>query len=75
MKKYHRFDKGSGLYVCRICGKKTRNTGNGEAEVRLCLSCYDDAGQENCHNDAGHEGSFYDCPVCEKALGRKPKKP
>lgn len=72
MKKFNRFAKGSGVYICQYCGKKTRETGCGESHARLCLACYDDGGQENCHFDEHHEGMFDTCPICEKALGRKP---
>jgi hypothetical protein len=41
------FEKGSGAYVCRVCGKLTRETGYGESSIRLCLKCYDEAGEEN----------------------------
>lgn len=68
--KHNHFAKGSGVYICRICGKQTRETGEGESDVRLCVDCWDSAGQENCHSDDGHEGSFEDCPICKKALGK-----
>jgi hypothetical protein len=37
-----RFAKGSAVYVCDACGKKTRATGRGDNEnVNLCAKCYD----------------------------------
>ena len=59
------FEKGSGCYKCRACGKLTRSTGRGDNEhVGLCADCYDDAGQENLHSDEGHEGAYADCAIC-----------
>lgn len=60
-----RFAKGSGCYVCRGCGKRTRATGRGDNEhVEMCAKCYDDAGQENLHSDEGHAGPFESCVLC-----------
>jgi hypothetical protein len=43
-----RFQKGSGCYTCKVCGKRTRSTGQGDNEhVRLCVNCYEKAGDEN----------------------------
>ena len=44
----NRFVRGSGLYQCRCCGRKTRSTGNGDNEhIQLCVDCYDLAGYDN----------------------------
>jgi len=40
-------------YQCRACNKITRDTGEGEADVQLCLECYKDAGAENAASDSG----------------------
>lgn len=49
-----RFQKGSGCYECKGCGKQTRSTGRGDNEnVGLCATCYDKAGDENAVAD-GH---------------------
>ena len=51
-----RFAKGSAVYVCEACGKKTRATGRGDNEnVNLCAKCYDEIVEENGHNDGGKE--------------------
>lgn len=55
------------MYVCRICRKRTRETGSCESGVELCAACYDDAGIENYHNDEGHEGYYVGCAVCIEA--------
>lgn len=58
-----------GTYICRICGKRTRETGDGESYTQLCSSCYNMAGQENAHSDENHAGNFKHCDICKKALG------
>jgi ribosome-binding protein aMBF1 (putative translation factor) len=45
-----RFQRGSGCYTCKSCGKKTRKTGDG-AELGLCNRCYEMAGDENAVAD------------------------
>jgi len=34
-----RFRLGSGVYRCGRCGKRTRETGHGEAHFEMCYSC------------------------------------
>ena len=51
MKENNRFQKGSGVYICECCGKKTRETGLGESHVELCAYCYEVAGWENSFSD------------------------
>lgn len=46
-----KFKKGSGKYICRMCGKQTRETGNDESNVRLCRNCNDRVLKENELND------------------------
>lgn len=46
-----RFQPRSGRYKCRSCGKMTRETGEGESDIELCLKCFNDAGDENEKND------------------------
>ena len=40
-----------GVYTCESCGRKTRDTGRGEASTRLCACCYEIAEQYNCYQD------------------------
>lgn len=48
----NRFTKGSGVYTCRCCGYRTRDTGRGDNEcVEMCADCYDLSGEENHLND------------------------
>lgn len=36
-----------GVYVCRVCEKKTRETGHSESGAELCAFCFEEAGLEN----------------------------
>lgn len=58
------FRAGSGTYSCLACGKKTRDTGQGEGDLRLCAACLDEAGLENEHMDEGHDDPVAGCPLC-----------
>lgn len=44
------------VYTCRMCGKRTRDTGNDEAGVELCYRCLKVAEADNAASDHG-EGS------------------
>ena len=59
-----RYAKGSGSYTCVSCGRRTRETGQDESRVELCLSCYEAAGLENEHSDYGHPDFVDGCPTC-----------
>jgi len=68
-----KFERGSSVYKCDYCGKRTRNTGRGEYQDwtggGICGRCYEEAGFENDHQDYGadHDGSGPqpdDCPLC-----------
>lgn len=52
MKNASHFQRGSGVYTCRVCGHRTRATGRGDNEnVELCADCFDLAGLENQVSD------------------------
>jgi hypothetical protein len=52
MRKTNRFERGTGAYKCRCCGRGTRSTGRGDNEnVMTCAECYDLAGIENAITD------------------------
>lgn len=53
----NRFSRGSGVYSCGCCGKRTRDTGLGEVDAQLCADCWDRAGLENEHSDT--DGKHY----------------
>ncbi len=64
-----------GTYTCRICKKRTRETGQCESNVELCAACYDYAGWENAHNDGHGDGmGSEDCPVCAEEAAAKAAK-
>ena len=44
---YSKFQKGTSVYVCRICGKRTRDVGDDSAGVDLCSVCFEKCGAEN----------------------------
>lgn len=67
--RYDRFQRGSGLYVCKSCGKKTRETSGGEGGTQLCRRCFDKSSQENAHSDH-HEGAMSNCPECRAEAKR-----
>lgn len=48
-----RFQRGSGVYQCRVCSRSTRFTGGDGADVKLCDECYELAGEENHLSDCG----------------------
>jgi rubrerythrin len=61
------FGKGTGTFICRVCGHKTRQTGGGDNEyVELCSPCYKYAGWENTHSDENHKANpDKHCPLCK----------
>jgi hypothetical protein len=54
----------SGVYTCWMCGKKTRETGEGESSFELCKRCLHITQMENEHFDYGHPEHHDDCPEC-----------
>ncbi len=62
------FQKHSGVYVCRSCGKQTRETGSGESSSLLCNICFNAGGLENEHNDYGHKIPVKGCPLCVEVV-------
>ena len=46
-----RFQRGSGVYVCRVCERRTRATGVQALGSELCPQCWDLAGWDNSVND------------------------
>ena len=61
----NRFTKGSGKYTCQSCGKLTRDTGEGEAEVGLCAYCNACAEWYNSYQDHVITKEEYDAKVLE----------
>jgi hypothetical protein len=55
-----RFAKGSGVYTCIVCGKKTRDTGLGEAQMDHCAYCFEVSGLDNELQDGRITAQQYD---------------
>jgi hypothetical protein len=56
----------SGTYHYEECGKLTRDTGEGGAEVGLCGKCYREGELRNAHSDGDHdEEPDPNCPECQ----------
>ena len=66
MRDNSKFRQGSGVYVCKMCGKRTRETGEGESGIDMCRACCEYSGAENTHSDCEHDESPEPgCPICE----------
>ncbi len=48
---YRRMQRGSGIFACECCGRKTRNTHG--SNLLLCEDCYELSGIYNVHQDGG----------------------
>jgi len=55
----NRFEKGSGVYTCSSCGIRTRETGYGEADVKLCAFCYQEGVLYNALSDGEIAEDYY----------------
>jgi hypothetical protein len=54
MKRGHsHFQRGSGCFDCRSCGRRTRDTGVQSIGAKVCTDCYELAGMDNACNDNG----------------------
>ncbi len=64
---FRRFQRGSGVFNCQCCGKRTRETA--ESGCEMCAACYTSAGiSENEHDDGNHEEvRSAACGVCTPA--------
>jgi len=86
-----RFQRGSGVYPCKICGKMTRATGQSEEGVELCAYCFEEAGLENSLADGYITEEQYNAqlaqlrkrydrdeqgkPIDKPPVEKKPRKP
>lgn len=50
--KHDRFKRGSGCFVCRMCQRQSRDTGD-NGQLELCPECYEIATLENSISDYG----------------------
>ena len=55
------------IYDCAACGKRTRDTGHGEADCGYCKKCYVNVSAANSHSDDGHSGAVVNCPQCKES--------
>jgi hypothetical protein len=61
-----RFQKGSAVFVCGCCNRRTRATGRRDNENNgLCAQCYDLAGESNSLADTG---ALYDAQWARQCL-------
>ena len=59
------------VYLCGLCGKRTRDTGAGEGPVELCKRCYATCTADNDHSDHGAANGHTDegdCPTCKRIV-------
>lgn len=49
-KRHDGFKRGSGVFTCSVCGKKTRQT-NDSLGNDMCRKCEERSGHENSHAD------------------------
>lgn len=61
-----RFQKGSGVYNCIVCGKRTRETGDGESDVQMCALCYFKESWYNAVQDGDISPEQYEEMVAKK---------
>lgn len=53
MRNSSKFGRGTGVYACAACTRKTRQTGGDNDSLKLCVECYEMAGLENEMSDNG----------------------
>lgn len=71
----NRFKKGSAIYTCMCCGKRTRATGHSEENNGLCADCYNCGGDENAVADGAMTQAEFDkiWPVGHRSRNDTPK--
>jgi len=65
---FSRKNRASSTYTCEACDKRTRETGYGESDLRLCKRCYVESGMENEHSDAVGTNKEHISPVYEEGF-------
>ncbi len=53
MRNASKFGRGTGVYSCTACTRKTRQTGGDNDSLKMCEECYEIAGLENTIADHG----------------------
>lgn len=70
-RKFDRFQKGSAVFPCTQCGKHTRETGEGESQLKLCKRCIFEVYVENAASDYGEGSEEHLSAIARlKALGQ-----
>lgn len=46
------FQRGAGVFTCKLCDRRTRGIPD-SVSLELCGQCYDLCGEDNQHNDDG----------------------
>ena len=62
-----KFQRGSGVFTCQCCQRKTRATNRDHAQTGNCEICFELAGIENAFSDYGVEESYNDYAVEARA--------
>lgn len=47
-----KFQRGTGVYTCTVCGRRTRETDQDAASLKQCAQCYEIGGLENLVADS-----------------------
>jgi hypothetical protein len=55
------FKRGSGVFTCRHCKRRTRDTDGDNGSVELCADCHQGCMYENGGNDTSDEKERDDC--------------
>lgn len=66
--KVDRFAKGSAVFTCQCCNRRTRATNRDHASTGNCEICYELAGIENAFSDYGADEAFADYGVEARKL-------
>ena len=64
----NRFGRVTPTYICGICTRRTRETGEGESGCQLCADCFYIAGMDNQHNDGGTKPDASDVAELQRRL-------
>jgi hypothetical protein len=70
----NRFKRGSGVFACGSCGRKTRDTGGDNTSAQRCAECYEAGGIENELSDYGASYTPEQIEACEKRIAELTQK-
>ena len=63
-----KFQRGSAVFTCECCTRRTRATNSDHAQNGLCDACYELAGIENAFSDYGRDEAFGEYGVQAREL-------